>query len=218
MPLRVDPDHPCLWSQALMLSCVSTRVMWRSQQLQLLKICKELHSFCFVETRTWNDVQWDLCNQEWRCITAMLVITDNGGRWLDNCTRKVEDDWVGTVKLKPPRGIICIHLWSLQLKRQHRMIESTWHLAELFVTGPARVQTFTSLFPGEFCQAIGTVPTCHETSACQHLVEKTSYFAAKECHGCRLQTEWRCWLGEILRDPQGENGVFFENIISLFST
>ena len=112
MPLRVDPDHPCLWSQALMLSCVSTRVMWRSQQLQLLKICKELHSFCFVETRTWNDVQWDLCNQEWRCITAMLVITDNGGRWLDNCTRKVEDDWVGTVKLKPPRGIICIHLCS----------------------------------------------------------------------------------------------------------
>ena len=161
MPLRVDPDHPCLWSQALMLSCVSTRVMWRSQQLQLLKICKELHSFCCVETRTWNDVQWDLCNQEWRCITAMLVITDHGGRWLDNCTRKVEDDWAGTVKLNPPRGIICIHLCSLQLRRQHRMIESTWHLAELFVTGPARVQTFTSLFPGEFCQAIGTVPTCH---------------------------------------------------------
>lgn len=125
MPLRVDPDHPCLWSQALMLSCVSTRVMWRSQQLQLLKICKELHSFCCVETRTWNYVQWDLCNQEWRCITAMIVSTHNGGRWSNNCTRKVEDDWVGTVKLNPPRGIICIHLCSLQLRRQHRMIEST---------------------------------------------------------------------------------------------
>lgn len=90
--LRIHSSH-------VKISTVAAFIVWKHEHAMMF------NETCATKSGDDNSVDY-YYSQRWSMIEYLHE---------DN-----EDDWVGTVKLNPPGGIICIHLSCLQLGRQHR--------------------------------------------------------------------------------------------------